>query len=240
MPDVATGVPAAPRSLQVLVVDDDPVVASIHAGFVQAVPGCRVVGVAGTAAEALAAVARLAPDVLLLDLYLPDASGLDVLRRVRADGADVDVVVITAAREAATVREAAHGGVSGYLIKPFEARQLAEQLEHVRRTRDLTPPVLQQADVDRVLRTDQRTRGPAPDSAADPLPKGLSRETLQLVEGALLGATDPLSATEVATGLGLSRVAVRRYLEHFVRLGVAEVSLRYGAGRPERLYRRRA
>ncbi len=220
-----------------LVVDDDPMVASVHGGFVAAVPGCRVVGTAGTGAQALELVARLRPDVVLLDLYLPDVPGLEVLARLRGGGADVDVVVISAAREAATVRQALRGGVAGYLIKPFGAAQLRERLEHVRAARGaLAPGVLEQADVDRALGV--RAGAPRPGPAGGRLPKGLSAETAALVAGALAEADDPSSASEFAERLGLSRVAVRRYLEHFVEEGAARVRLRYGTGRPERLYER--
>ncbi|WP_432510941.1 response regulator [Kineococcus sp. SYSU DK001] len=219
-------------ALRVLVVDDDPMVASVHGGFVDAAPGCRLVGTAGTGTRALDLVRRLHPDVVLLDLYLPDVPGLEVLRRLREDGPDVDVVVITAAREADTVRTALRSGVAGYLIKPFGAQQLTERLQHVRAARrTLTTGVLRQADVDRALGV------PTPaEPAGRPLPKGLSVETATLVTRALADAGTALSASEVAARLGLSRVAVRRYLEHFVDQGGARVRLRYGAGRPERLY----
>ena len=224
--------------LEVLVVDDDPMVASIHTGFVEGVGGCAVVGTARTGAEALAMLARLRPHLVLLDLYLPDVSGLEVLRRLRALGSDTDVIVISAAREAGTVREAVHGGVAGYLIKPFEARQLAERLRQVQAARAaLAPEVLEQADVDRVLGVPaERAGGPPPAGREGALPKGLSPETARLVGEALGGAAGALSASEAAEQLGLSRVAVRRYLEHFVRTGRARVTLRYGGGRPERLY----
>ncbi|WP_432542081.1 response regulator [Kineococcus sp. SYSU DK002] len=221
-------------ALRVLVVDDDPMVASVHAGFVHAAPGCRLVGTAATGTQALDLVQQVHPDVVLLDLYLPDLSGLEVLRRLRASGADVDVVVISAAREADTVRAALRGGVAGYLIKPFGAEQLTERLHHVRGARrTLTTGVLRQADVDRAL----GVQAPAAAGARPgPLPKGLSVETAALVAEALRTADAAVSASEVAARLGLSRVAVRRYLEHFADQGGARVRLRYGAGRPERLY----
>ena len=70
------------------------------------------------------------------------------------------------------------------------------------------------------------------------LPKGLSRETALAVL-AILTPDDAISATECAERIGLSRVSARRYLEHLERTDVARVSLKYGVGRPERLYRLR-
>ena len=82
----------------VLIVDDDFMVAKVHAGFVSALEGFEVVGTASSGAEALAEIARLQPDLVLLDVYLPDMTGLEVLRRLRAGGSPVEVIVISAAR----------------------------------------------------------------------------------------------------------------------------------------------
>ena len=104
----------------VVVVDDDFRIAGIHAAYVGKVDGFQVLGQAHTAAEAVAAVDRLRPDLLLLDLYLPDEHGLDLVARLRAEGhPPVDVIVITAAKDADTVRAAMHGGALHYLLKPF-------------------------------------------------------------------------------------------------------------------------
>lgn len=104
----------------VLVVDDDFMVAEIHRRFVDRVDGFRAVGVARTGAEAMASADALRPDLILLDVYLPDMTGLEVLKRLRADGNLVGVIMITAARELDTVRGALDGGAADYLIKPFE------------------------------------------------------------------------------------------------------------------------
>ena len=96
--------------IEVLVVDDDFMVARIHTGFVERTPGFRVTGVAHTGADALAEAERLQPDLVLLDVYLPDVSGLDLLGALREAAPEVDVLVMSAAREADTVRRALRGG----------------------------------------------------------------------------------------------------------------------------------
>jgi response regulator of citrate/malate metabolism len=218
--------------IDVLVVDDDFMVARIHRGFVDRVNGFRVVGTANSGEQALAAVARLRPDLVLLDLYLPDIFGLDVVTRLRAEGHDCDVLVITAAREADAVRKAVRQGVVNYLLKPFGFDDLRTRLEEYAGRRSSVPDtVTNQADVDRVL---ARTRTVG---AATRLPKGLSQETADLVAAALRETEANLSAAECAEKIGISRVSARRYLEHFCSSGQADVSLRYGvAGRPERRY----
>ncbi|MFI7520171.1 response regulator [Micromonospora globbae] len=219
--------------IDVLVVDDDFMVARIHRGFVERIDGFRVVSTAGTGEQAVAAVDELRPNLVLLDLYLPDMFGLDVVARIRAARHDCDVLVISAAREAEAVRAAIRYGAVNYLLKPFGFDELRSRLEQyaVRRTALGTAVVADQADIDRVLSRSGALAG------AHTLPRGLSPETAALVERTLRQQTGPLTASECADLVGISRVSARRYLEHFSSSGRAEVTLKYGAaGRPERRY----
>ncbi|NUP03534.1 MAG: response regulator [Nonomuraea sp.] len=215
------------NDVRVLVVDDDFMVARIHSGYVSRVPGFEVVSVAHSGADALAAVAGLRPDLVLLDIYLPDMSGLEVLKALD----DVDVLMISAARDVPTVREAMRGGAVNYLIKPFTAAALAERLRQYADTRNRLTAIGREArqdDVDRLFG--------APRPA--PMPKGLSPATCALVAETLREAGRDLSAAETAELTGLSRVSARRYLEHLCASGRAELHPRYGtAGRPEHRYR---
>lgn len=218
--------------IRVLIVDDDFMVARIHTGFVERTEGFEVAGVARTGEEALELVASLDPDLLLLDVHLPDISGLDVLARLRRDGRQVAVVIVTAERGADAVRAALHGGAMQYLVKPFEYDDLAARLRGVATSLAGLTSAVDQAAIDQVFGTGRS--GSAPAAA---LPKGFSPETAELVLAALR-ERDEISATATADALGLSRVTARRYLEHFVDTGQAEVRLQYGAtGRPERRYR---
>jgi response regulator of citrate/malate metabolism len=219
----------------VLIVDDDFMVAKVHAGFVAALDGFAVLGTAATGADALDAVRRLAPDLVLLDIYLPDMSGLDVLHRLRADGSSADVMMITAARDVESIRSALHGGVLHYLVKPFDRRTFETRMrDYVVLHAELARlGEAAQADVDRVF---AGARGTG--RAAVATPKGIAPETLDLVRKAL-GAAGPegLSATECSERTGLARVSARRYLEQLVSSHEADVRQRYGtAGRPERRF----
>ncbi|MDQ1664510.1 MAG: hypothetical protein QOH75_541 [Actinomycetota bacterium] len=223
--------------IRVLVVDDDFMVARVHRGFVERVTGFRVVGEAHTGAEALAAVDAHRPDLVLLDIYLPDMSGLDVLQRLRSrDDTTVDVIAVTAARDVETIREAMLGGVVQYLVKPFGFAALEQRLEQYAVARRALERMAEpdQDEVDRVFRL---MRG-APSAASGPaLPKGLSQQTCALVSRVLQEAVGDLSAVEAAERAGLSRVSARRYLEHLVESRQARLQLRYGAaGRPEHRY----
>ncbi len=103
--------------IRTLVVDDDYRVADLHCAYVERVSGFAVAGRAHTGAEALLSVDQLLPDLVLLDIYLPDVSGLEVLQQLReGDHPPVDVISITAAREVESLRAAMRGGVVHYLI----------------------------------------------------------------------------------------------------------------------------
>ncbi|MBM7770720.1 response regulator of citrate/malate metabolism [Actinokineospora baliensis] len=216
--------------ISVLVVDDDFMVAKVHSGYIERTPGFTVAGVAHTGAQALALAARLQPDLVLLDIYLPDTGGLEVLRELRNGPTDPDVIVISAATDIDTLRTAQRGGALHYLIKPFAYAALHDQLRHFAalhtRLNELTTAT--QAAADEVF-------GARPRSA---LPKGLTPQTATLVTTVLNSTTPDISAAECAAATHLSRVSARRYLEHFVATGQAQVHLRYGTtGRPERRYR---
>jgi response regulator of citrate/malate metabolism len=220
--------------IRTLVVDDDFRVADLHCEFVERVSGFVATGRAHSGAEALELVDRLRPELLLLDFYLPDQPGLEVLRRLREEEHPaVDVIAITAARDVENVRAAMRGGVVHYLIKPFRFATFEEKLASYASARARLARMSQadQAEVDRVFGTLRAgSRGPA-------LPKGLSDATLRLVVRTLRAARSGLSAADVAEAAGLSRVTARRYLDHLCRLGSAEVTMRYGGpGRPEHRY----
>lgn len=222
------------HEFRVLVVDDDFLVAKVHTRFVEQVEGFAVVGVAHGGEEALQLAADVRPDLVLLDIHLPDLSGLEVLRRLRAEGIDAEVLMVTAERDAEAVQHARVGGAAGYLVKPFTREDLRARLADVRRAREHLAGLAardepEQADIDRLF-------GVAP-AARHPLPKGLNRHTADLVLAAL--DERELTAAGCAEALGLARVTARRYLEHFVETGVATARQQYGkVGRPERLYSR--
>lgn len=224
--------------ISVLIVDDDVRVARNHRELVESMPGFTVVDVVHTGAEALAAVKGRSPDLVLLDLFLPDRSGLSVLEQLRGPGARAhgvraDVLVITALREMEHVRAALHNGAVYYLIKPFPLSSLREQLERYAAARQKMASVVtaSQHDVDALLGILRPRR-------RNSVPKGMAATTAELVADTLREADEDLSAVDVSERAGIARVTARRYLEHLCTEGRAELRLRYGsAGRPEHRYR---
>ncbi|WDF34087.1 response regulator [Arthrobacter agilis] len=237
---------AAP--IPTLVVDDDHEVAGIHTGFLLAHGAFDVVGAAHTGARALELADQLRPRLVLLDIHLPDMTGIDVLRALRnRPGEPLDVIAITAARELDTVRAAVAGGVLHYLVKPFSAAVLNQRLDHyIAYRRDLDAhatdgaAALDQGRIDQLLRTTSATGTgavPGTGTATIATPKGLSAPTLDAVMLDLRGVGRGTSASDVADRLGMARVSARRYLEFLVSRGQARIVPQYGsAGRPEKFY----
>ncbi|GAA3771864.1 response regulator [Plantactinospora mayteni] len=223
-------------AIRVLVVDDEPLIADAHRAYTERVDGFEVVGVALSARDAMAALRAEQVDLVLLDLNLPDVPGLEVCRALRAAGSDTDVLAVTSARDIAMVRAAAALGVTHYLLKPFTFAAFRDKLDSYARYRgQLLGPgqVAAQHEIDRVFATLRAT-------PQDSLPKGLDVGTLDRVLGALRTAPggSGLSAAEVASMIGASRVTARRYLEHLAETGRVVRSPRYGGpGRPEVEYR---
>jgi response regulator of citrate/malate metabolism len=219
--------------IRVLVVEDEPVAAEAHRSYVDRTPGFTTAAVAGTGAHALAALSRIPVELVLLDMNLPDTHGIDLCRRIRGSGAEVDVLAVTSARELSTVRAAATHGVVGYLLKPFTYPALRDRLLAYADYRELVVrggDAVGQSEIDRALDA-VRPTGPAP------LPKGMGRETLDAVVAAVRRA-DGLSAGETAELIGASRITARRYLEYLADTGLVDRTPRYGAaGRPELEYR---
>lgn len=208
----------------------------LHHQFVDAHPAFIVVGEAHNGATALRQIERLNPEVVLLDIYLPDFSGLEVLSRLRIEHSQpIEVIAVTAARDLTSVREARANGVRHYLVKPFTSAALRERLDEIARhhtviRRNSSGLSLNQCAVDEITAT-------APPRPIAPPPKGLSEATLLRIAVALRDSDSDLSASEVAAIVGMSRVGARRYLEHLVQIGRASVAPKYGtAGRPENRY----
>ncbi|HET9422692.1 MAG TPA: response regulator [Nocardioides sp.] len=216
------------KNAAILVVDDETLLRKRIAAYLEKL-GADVTQV-GNLAEARRAADAVPFDFVLLDVHLPDMTGIEVLRTLRAAGNQVGVVMVTAAREADTVRAAAAGGAAHYIVKPFEFDDLRVRLEAWRDAQDaLTAETPAQDDIDAVF---------TPVVAGPPksLPKGLSVPTADSVLEVLSSGVE-VSASECAEQVGISRVSARRYLEHFVETGRAVVRLQYGGGRPERRYR---
>ncbi|KXP00758.1 response regulator [Tsukamurella pseudospumae] len=215
-----------PRDIRILVVDDDFRVAALHAKIVDTMVGLATVGSARTLSEARATLERERIDLALVDVYLPDGSGIDLVREMRCDA-----FILGAADDAASVRAGFAAGALQYLIKPFPATELARRLgAYTAYRRILDGAEVTQDQVDAaasVLRSDR----PAPRRD-----DGGSVTERRIVE-ALRAASGPLLADDIAGQVGISPATARRYLADLVRDGTLTMALQYGAtGRPRQRY----
>lgn len=219
-------------AVRVVIIDDDRDVVELHSSYLAAVSGCVEVGRARSIAEALPLLERERPDLLLLDVFLPDGTGIDLLRQLRRARPDAyDVMLVTAVSHRSQVARAERLGVVDYLVKPFTqadfTRRLGAYLERRRaRSAAADDRPLTQSEVDAFLQP----------GAEQPLPKGLAAATSTAVQE-VLRTGEALTATDVSERVGISRVSARRYLEYLVREQLVDSRPRYGGtGRPSTEY----
>lgn len=227
------------ENIQVVIAEDDTKIAEIQKRFLERIEGFELVGVAHSLEDTEDLVEILQPELLLLDIQFPTGTGLELLRKLRARNNTVDVILVTAAKEVNTLREAMHGGVFDYILKPLVFERLQETLEnyslHLAKLREMES--LMQSDVDKLL---PRTSSPTASEAKDTrLPKGVDALTLDKVRAVFEAQATLLNAEEVGEQIGASRTTARRYLEYLVSNEELSAEVQYGTvGRPERKYKR--
>ncbi|WP_278446063.1 response regulator [Stutzerimonas kunmingensis] len=224
--------------MRVLIVEDDPMVMRLNVDYLARLEGVELVGQCESVPAALELLEREAVDLLLLDVYLRNRSGLEVLRHLRAQDRNTDAVLITAASEIETVRAAQRLGARDYLVKPFSFERFRDAVEACRRARDALsrlPDQLGQGDIDRLF-----SQAPATDlRRPGDLPKGLTPASLAQVAQAILALDeDSFTSETLLPATGMSRVSVRKYLKHLSDAQLLEESFHYGQiGRPSFRYR---
>lgn len=221
--------------IQVLIVDDDPTVADLHRRFVSAVEGFEVWGIAKNGKEALGFLRRNEIHLVILDIFMPELDGIEVLREIRAMTTDADVIIITAAQEGGTIQEALRLGVFDYLLKPFNFSRFKKTMDSFRENHikisEKKKEYFDQGEIDLVLR---RSRIASENSA---LPKGIQRETLDRIIGVFRDSSGLLSVEDVAQSTELSRVTVMRYVKYLLNIGELVDELCYQeVGRPVNKY----
>ncbi len=221
------------EEIRTLVVDDDFRVARIHAASVERIDGFHCVGEAHTAAEARQLITQECPDLLILDVYLPDEDGLSLLRSLTAaDRRAPDCIVITAARDLDSVRVAIGLGAIYYLVKPFGFDRLREQLEGYRRWRNEILAASGEAD-QAVVDSLYELRRPA----SRPAGRIRLQPTMARIFELVSQSRTTMDASLIAAELGISRPTAQRYLTELERKGLVRLELAYGsAGRPVHRY----
>ncbi|MFH5186419.1 response regulator [Paenibacillus sp. TAB 01] len=238
---------------RVLLVEDDPMVREVNRQFVEQVDGFRIIGTASNGEEGLDLVRTLQPDLLILDIFIPMLDGMQTLTAIRSEGLPVDVIVISAANDRQTIEHMLQNGAIDYIMKPFKFERVQQALEQFRQKKQSLQAIqnISQQQLDYILFGHALSDSPAAgasgsapshapagaaESLLEELPKGLQALTLKQIVQFLSVCSTPLSAEEVAEGVGIARVTARRYLDYLEKHGQVRLDLQYGIGRPVNKY----
>jgi len=218
--------------IKVLIVEDDPMVAELNKHYLDQVEGFVLVGMVSNGAEALEFLKLNEVTLILLDIFMPIVDGMELLQSIRSLGHNIDIIMITAARNSASIQNSLRQGVVDYLIKPFQFERLYAALiayrDRIQLIQDST--VLNQNEIDRRI----LSKGDLP---LGDLPKGIERETLNAILEQAKQYSKPFTTEELAKCVGVSRVSVRKYLTFLKETGTLQARLIYRAvGRPVTMF----
>jgi two-component system, NarL family, response regulator DevR len=185
---------------RLLVVDDHEVVRSGLVALLDRREGFQVVAEAGNVAEAIEQANRFVPDIVIMDVRLPDGSGIEACREIRAEHPETRVVMLTSFPDEEAVLSAIVAGASGYLLKQIRARDLVAALESVGRGESLLDPAVTEKVLERIRRI---ANGPANDEIAQ-----LTTQEQKILALVAEGKTNK----EIAADVFLSDKTVKNYV----------------------------
>ena len=218
---------------QVVIVEDDPMVSLLNKTFTEKDPRFEVIQTFPEGRSALEWLSCHPADLLILDVYMPLLTGMELLHELRAREVELDVIMVTAANDAKTVDALFKLGVVDYLVKPFTWERFQQALDTFCRHR--------QAVAGEAVSQDALAQlfSPSGSSPERPVPKGLQESTLERIRACRRTAPPQgLPSEALSRQTGLSVVTVRRYMNYLVERGEAVSRVNYDTGgRPCRLYR---
>lgn len=228
------------NKIGVLIIEDDFRIAAIHRQFVEKVGDFVVLGCVKTARDAWDFLrhADEQPDLILLDIYIPDVEGLDLLWQLRRSNHNLDIIVVTAAAEVVTIEATLRGGVFDYLVKPVDSSRLTQTLNRYKAKCDwlASKELMNQEEIDSLIGGSYGSNVTRKSNGN--LPKGIDPITLEQITYLLAHDNiQGITAVNLSKQIGTSRSTARRYLEYLVSTKKIKTTLLYGhVGRPERLY----
>lgn len=224
--------------IKIVIAEDDPQIAEIQQRFVQRIQGVELMGVANSIEETKDLIHVFQPNLLLLDIQFPEGNGLELLNEMRASKIAIDVILVTAATEVATLTNALRSGVFDYILKPVNFNRLEASIQkyknHLRKLSSLDS--IAQSEVDEFMRSTQLPKKQSLFETRN-LPKGIDAITLESVKALFASGNLAYTAENVGELIGAGRTTARRYLEYLVVENYLKANVSYGAvGRPERRY----
>lgn len=219
---------------KVLIIEDDPMVAVLNQSFVEQLPDMTVVKNVRSADEAKQILAEKTIDLILLDVFLPGETGIEFLTWLRMEQSNAAVILITAADDVKTVKEAIRFGAIDYLIKPFTFERFKLAIDKYRKLTFATDEGnrTNQHAIDRYMNHGETQAGLS-QLEEKALPKGLSKLTLKKVSEGLQELEEPFSTKDLAAKISLSRISTKKYLQFLVDCqALKETMLYLEVGRP--------
>lgn len=220
--------------IHVAIVEDDFRIAAIHQQFLETLDHVKVVGQVLRAKDTWELLEKETVDLLLVDVYMPDQLGIDLVRELKVEYPALDFIIITAANERELIADSVAAGAFHYLVKPVELVKLREVMERYKQRKRLleSGKYTEQREIDKLF--GQSTQ--AYEKEND-LPKGIHPLTLEKVLEIISKLPEGTTAEEMGELMGASRTTARRYLEYLIAEGKMRAELEYGiVGRPERKY----
>jgi two-component system, CitB family, response regulator CitT len=221
--------------IKVAIAEDDFRIADIHEKFLEKFKEIDIVGKALNGEQTLQLLDQTTPDLLLLDVYMPDMLGSELLPAIRENFPKVSIIMITASTEKVFLEKALSYGVENYLIKPVSRERFDDVIQEFIKKHSLLSATqeVNQNYVDMLFR-----KGIIEDTKKSTgLPKGIDEITLGKVKAVFHVSREGLSAEDVGKEIGASRITARRYLEYLSSKKEVKAEVVYGiVGRPERKY----
>lgn len=219
---------------KVLIIEDDPMVAVLNQGFVEQLPEMVVVKNVRSADEGKKILEKESIDLILLDVFLPGETGIEFLNWLRMEKSNAAVILITAADDVKTVKEAIRYGAIDYLIKPFTFERFKLAIEKYQKLMFATDDGdrTNQYAIDRYMNYGEVPEGQS-HSEDKELPKGLSKLTLKKVSKGIQELNGPFSTKDLAAKISLSRISTKKYLQFLVDCQALKETMIYlEIGRP--------
>ena len=216
-----------------VIIEDDPVINQLNRQYVEKDSRFTVVQTFSAAHPALFWLRNNLVDLIILDMYMPQMSGLELLRILRAEGVNADVIMVTSADDAATIESFSRLGVTDYLIKPFGYERFQLALKNFCDHWDTIhqdpnhPHKFTQNQLDNVL---LHLTASSPPPAPGGMPKGLQSQTLTLLQDYLKENPQGHTCDDIASHVGLSVVTVRRYMNYLAEQHLVDSDMDYNTG----------
>lgn len=219
--------------ITVAIIEDEFTLSQLYSDFIQNFPDLELIGIANNYQNAVKIVTERKPQLLLIDNYLPDGQGIDLLTNKIIESENSSVIFITAASEMEICSKAISYGAFDYILKPISWNRLKQSLERFIQFTHTQQyyKVVDQKNVDNLFQLKSKT-------FRERAEKGIEENTLKIVFKTFDTEQDKLFTIDnIVEDTGLSKTTARRYLEYCVQQGFLSVKMQYGkVGHPRRLY----